>query len=346
MITVVAGTTGELIKLAPLLARLDGDYRLATTAQQTTQIEPLLAEFGLRPPDVWLARGARGRDLDAVGDVPAWLASVARGFVRHRSLLATGNCVVVHGDTMTTALGAVMGRVVHRPVAHVEAGLRSGDLRHPLPEEAIRRVTSRLAAVHYAPGARAARVVEGHGDVVDTHANTLADALALVPPGDPPLALGGGPFGVVSLHRFELLRDRELFAATLETLRASEHELVFVDHPVTAAALRRYGLDAPGRVPRLGFFDWIRLLRRAAFVVSDSGGAQEETYYLDLPCLVHRRRTERVEGLGETAVLSELRLDALAAFLADPGRHRRHTPPPEGSPTALVVDDLRRRGFV
>jgi UDP-N-acetylglucosamine 2-epimerase (non-hydrolysing) len=346
MISVVAGTTGELIKLAPLLVRLDGGYRLVTTAQQTTQIEPLLGEFGLRPPDVWLAHGARGRDLEASRDVAPWLASVVRGFARNRTAVSDGACVVVHGDTMTTALGAAMGRLVRRPVAHLEAGLRSGDLRHPFPEEAIRRITSRLAALHYAPGPEAARVARGHGEVIDTGANTIADALGLVPPGDPPLELGDRPFGVVSLHRFELINDRALLTETLAALAASPHELVFVDHPVTAAALRRFGLEAPNRVPRLGFFDWVRLLRRASFVVSDSGGAQEETYYLDIPCLVHRRRTERGEGLGETAVLSGLRRDALEDFLRDPARYRRHTQPPEGSPTAVVLEDLRQRGFV
>jgi UDP-N-acetylglucosamine 2-epimerase (non-hydrolysing) len=346
MIAVVAGTTGELVKLAPLLRRLGDRYRLLTTAQQVTQIEPLLAELELRPPDAWLARGARGRDLEATRDVPRWLAAVAGGFVRERRLLSSADLVLVHGDTMTTLLGAAMGRAVRRPVAHLEAGLRSGDLRHPFPEEAIRRATSRLAELHYAPGAAAAAVVLSRGRVVDTGTNTIRDALQLVPGTDPPLELPSEPFGVVSLHRYELLGDRDLLAATLERLRASPHELLFVDHPVTAAALRRYGLGAPRRIPRLGFFAWVQLLRRCAFVVSDSGGAQEETYFLDRPCLVHRRRTERADGLGETAVLSRLSLGALDEFLRDPSRHRRTTPLPAGSPTEAVLDDLAAHGLV
>jgi UDP-N-acetylglucosamine 2-epimerase (non-hydrolysing) len=346
MIAFVAGTTGELIKLAPLMLRLEGRYVLVTTAQQATQIAPVLTELGVPPPDVWLARGRRGRDLESNTDIPVWLGSVVRGFVRHRDEVRAADLVIVHGDTMTTLLGGLMGRSCGRRVAHVEAGLRSGDLRHPFPEEAIRRMTTRIASIHYAPGPAAAVVVSGHGAVVDTGGNTLRDALALVPEGAPSVEVPEGVFGVVSLHRYELINNRALFAATLERLRSSPHPLLFVDHPVTVTALRRFGLDAPNRIPRLGFFGWVRLLRRAAFVVSDSGGAQEECFFLNLPCLVHRRRTERVEGMGETSVLSGFDSGRLEAFLRDFSQHTRRSALPAVSPSDVIASDLASRGFV
>jgi UDP-N-acetylglucosamine 2-epimerase (non-hydrolysing) len=80
--------------------------------------------------------------------------------------------------------------------------------------------------------------------------------------------------------------------------------------------------------------------------VTDSGGSQEECYYLDLPCLVHRVKTERPEGLGENAVLSGMSSDVLADFLADPSRFRRRTALPPASPSDVIVGDLERRGFV
>ena len=140
------------------------------------------------------------------------------------------------------------------------------------------------------------------------------------------------PFGIVSLHRFELLNNRRLLTETIDVLAeaARATPLLFIDHPVTIAALERFGLDRHFdatsfvRIPRLRFFDFVRVERRSAFVVTDSGGSQEECYYLDLPCLVHRVKTERREGLGENAVLSEMRADVLRDFLADPARFRRH----------------------
>jgi UDP-N-acetylglucosamine 2-epimerase (non-hydrolysing) len=362
VILVVFGTTGELIKLAPILRRLDERghrYVVATTGQQLHQIAPFAEQLGLPQPDVWLARGARGRrDLGTNADIPPWLATVARSFARSRGelrrTLARGPgdpLVLVHGDTMTTVLGAAMGRALRVPVAHVEGGLRSFDLRHPFPEELNRRLTSRLAAIHYAPGAWAAGNLR-RGDVVDTGSNTIRDALDLVEEGPLPPETPEGAFGVVSLHRFELLNSRERLGRTLGILReaAERVPLVFVDHSVTAAAIARFGLggrfdDRLVRIPRLRFFDFVRLERRSAFVVTDSGGSQEECFYLDLPCLVHRVRTERREGLGENVVLSGLRDDVLRDFLADPGRFRRRSPLPPASPSDVVVADLERRGI-
>ena len=90
MILVVFGTTGELIKLAPVLLRLDNrgaPYVLATTGQQVEQIPSFLEQFGLRQPDIWLARGANGRDLRVSSDIPGWLARVTRSWVRERRAL-------------------------------------------------------------------------------------------------------------------------------------------------------------------------------------------------------------------------------------------------------------------
>jgi UDP-N-acetylglucosamine 2-epimerase (non-hydrolysing) len=362
VILVVFGTTGELIKLAPVLLRLrqrEHPFMLATTGQQVEQIPAFLEQFGLGQPDLWLARGAGGRDLRVNRDIPAWLATVLRSYLRRRSRLrrtlreGPGRPLVLqHGDTMTTVLGAAMGRSLGVPVAHVESGLRSFDLRHPFPEEVNRRVASALAQIHYAPGAWAASNLR-RGDVVDTGSNTIRDSLELVSDGGPGFALPDEPFGIVSLHRFELLNRRRLLTETLEVLAhaARATPLLFVDHPVTAAAVDRFRLAGLFderrfvRIPRLRFFEFVRAERRSSFVVTDSGGTQEECYYLDLPCLVHRVRTERREGLGENVVLSGMRAEVLRDFLADPTRFRRRSALPPESPSDVIAGDLERRGF-
>ena len=140
---------------------------------------------------------------------------------------------------------------------------------------------------------------------------------------------------------------------TIEVLAEGAHTapLLFVDHPVTIAALERFDLTrhfdgtAFRRIPRLRFFDFVRIERRSAFVVTDSGGSQEECYYLDLPCLVHRVKTERREGLGENAILSGASPDVLRDFLSDPLRFRRVSPLAPASPSDVIVADLERRGF-
>jgi UDP-N-acetylglucosamine 2-epimerase (non-hydrolysing) len=253
---------------------------------------------------------------------------------------------------MTTVLGSMMGRTLRATVAHIEGGLRSYDLRHPFPEELNRKLATALSRIHYAPGPWAAGNLR-RGDVVDIGSNTIRDSLELVPDEQPVVPLPDRPFGIVSVHRFELLNNRRLLTETVDLLAeaAIRTPLLFVDHPVTAAALERFRLtdrfddESLRRVARLRFFDFVRVERRSAFVVTDSGGSQEECYYLDLPCLVHRVKTERREGLGENAVLSEMRAKVLRDFLADPARFRRRTALAPASPSDLIVADLERRGF-
>jgi UDP-N-acetylglucosamine 2-epimerase (non-hydrolysing) len=360
LILVVFGTTGELIKLMPVLGRLRDrklPFVLASTGQQVTQIPRLLGLAGLQPVEVWLGRGRHGADLRTTSDIPGWAASVAFSYARHRSRLrsrlrrGSGKpLVLVHGDTMTTVGGAVMGRLLRVPVAHIESGLRSFDLLHPFPEELNRRVTTRLAHVLYAPGAWAASNLS-RGDVVDTGSNTVRDALALVDSETAPgLDVPATPFGIASLHRFELLGDARLLELTIAALRADGRTFLWVDHPVTSAALEKHGLEhlfgeTLVRIPRLDFFGFVALMRRSALLVTDSGGSQEETFYLDIPCLIHRKRTERREGLGENVVLSGFDLEAVRAFLRAPEVHRRRTELPAASPSDVIVDDLQRRGF-
>lgn len=361
MILCIFGTTGELIKLMPVLARLrDRGHPivLVSTGQQVNQIPPLLDLAGLQQVDLWLARGAAGRDLRSNSDIPGWAATVAGTFARSRRGLrrrvrgGPGRpLVLVHGDTMTTLYGAILGRLLGFPVAHIESGLRSFDLMHPFPEELNRRVTSRIARYLYAPGAWPAGNLS-RGIVVDTGSNTVRDALALAATeSEPPIAVPDAEFGIASLHRFELLNDRTLLAETIELLRESGRRFLWVDHPVTAAALEKHGLTdrvsgAITPMPRLNFFGFVATMARSSFLVTDSGGSQEETYYLDIPCLVHRKRTERREGLGENVVLSGYDGAVVRAFLADPGAHRRTTVLPDTSPSDVIVADLEARGFL
>ena len=363
MILVVYGTTGELIKLAPVLRLLSSSgsgYLSATTGQQVEQIPALLESFELPPPDWWLAHGAGGRDLRQSADVPGWLGRVLAAFSRfgpsmRRALRAEPGrpLVLVHGDTFTTVLGGLMGRAMRFPVAHVEAGLRSFDVRHPFPEELDRRCASLLSTIHFAPSAWAASNIQ-RGTIVDTGSNTIWDSLRLADDlAGESIRLPVERFGIVSLHRFELLRNDALLRATVELLGEYSRRvpLLFVEHPVTMAALRSKRLahlldgSAFRCIPRLPFLEFASLMRRSSFLVTDSGGNQEESYYLDLPCLVHRKRTERREGLGENVVLSEYQLPVLERFLQAPWRHRRRGALPVTSPSQVIVEDLHARGF-
>jgi len=365
VIAVVFGTTGELIKLAPLLRELEARGQRALvlcTAQQVQQIPAFLADLELPEPDLWLARGHHGRDLERKQEVAGWGAAIAASLAREgrrlaRRLRADGRppVVLVHGDTMTTVLGALVGRVLRARVGHVEAGLRSGDWRDPFPEELNRRAAARLADLHFAPGAAAVanlRRERVRGAIVDTRENTIADALALAGAAPVGVPVPDEPFGLVSLHRFELIERPERFAEVLEVLRehSRRQPLLFIYHSVTAKAIEAAGLgrffDARfRRVPRQRYTPFIALLKASRFLVTDSGGSQEECALLGHPCLVHRARTERDEGLrGGSVILSGMDTAVLRAFLADPERLRTFPPAPAVRPTERILAELERIG--
>jgi UDP-N-acetylglucosamine 2-epimerase (non-hydrolysing) len=366
VIAFVYGTTAELVKLAPVADRLEArgaPVRWWCTGQQLDELPAAAAGLGLRPPDRWLGRGWAGRSLHGTGDVARWLVALGTTAARHRGALAEElradgqpPVVVVHGDTLTTVLGALLGRSLGATVVHVEAGMRSGSWRSPFPEELDRRAVSRLADVHFAPGPGAvANLRRARGVVVDTGANTVVDALRRRPPVPVALPAGvPGRFGLVSLHRSELYADRRALADVLEVLATSARHpdglpLVFVDHPVTTARIRELGLEALAapfvRLGKQPYPTFLELVRRSAFVVTDSGGLQQECAELGHPCLVHRRRTESPEGVGANVVVSGWEAAVVRDFLADPDRYRRPPAARAVSPSAVVVDWLVAHGL-
>lgn len=367
MIACVYGTTGELIKLAPVLQRLrkaGADVSTWCTGQQADELVAMARALDLPEPDLLLGQGFRGEPLAKAEHIPTWLAQVALNFayaypgLRRRSKSGLKSIVMVHGDTFTTVLGALFARSLRLPVAHVEAGMRSHDIKNPFPEELNRRAAAWMTSLHFAPGpVPVLNLRRRPGTVIDTGMNTVRDSLALVPDAGDELEDVVGPlpevFGIVSLHRFEFLRDRDLFEKTLVALEraASRQALYFVDHAPTRSKISEYGLDhlfRTGnlrRVPKLSYFAFITLVRRSSFAVTDSGGLQQESFYLDHPCLVHRARTETHEGIGQNVILSGLDLAVLDDFLKDPTRFSLGAPPEGKSPSDIIVDALRARNY-
>jgi UDP-N-acetylglucosamine 2-epimerase (non-hydrolysing) len=368
VIVFVYGTTAEAIKLAPVARRLAArgvPFEQWLTLQQSDTVLDALPALGLPAPDHLIGRGRGGRALQGPADVVVWLLRIAawtlRHGLRHRRRLA-GGVLVVHGDTMTSVVGALLARVLGVDCAHVEAGLRSGDWRHPFPEELDRRIVGRLATVHYAPSDAAVAALAGRRDVVHTHGNTVTDAVldtvrepvaagerAVAGRGPLPLP-PGEPYGVVLLHRFEFLSSTRLVDATLAALvEQAPHPFVLVvdDHALHALAGRLAALpeDRVTVVDKMPHHAFTPLLAGAAFVVTDSGGVQEEAALLGVPTLVHRRATERPDGLGANIVLSRWADAQLRRFLDDPASYRREQVELDVSPSTLIAEDLMARGY-
>ena len=353
MIHVFIGTKAQYIKTAPVLRRMDErgvPYRLIDSGQHARLSADLRRELGIRHPDVLLG-GAE--DVASIPQAFAWAVRVASRLVAGGRLFnevfgGEHGVVVVHGDTPSTLLSTLLARRAGLPVAHLEAGLRSGHLFHPFPEEMIRILVMRWSHILFAPDEVAASQLESmrlRGRIVRLSGNTSVEALrhAL---GEPPRPGSGS--AIVTTHRVENLHRRSRMEGLVHSIAAiaGTRPVSFVVHQPTAAILRARKLDATliaagvELMPLQSHGAFTRLLAAAPFVITDGGSVQEECALLGVPTLLWRAHTERPDGLGENVVISGYRAEVVDGFLAEPERYRRAPHAITAKPSDEIIDSL------
>lgn len=310
-VLVVVGTRPEAIKLAPVMRALknrsDLDTRLALTGQHSDLVDQVLDVFELKAD--W--------DLGIMRDGQT-LYDVANGCMTGLREVVTDykpDVVVVQGDTASVFFGALVAFFEKARVAHVEAGLRSGDKWAPWPEEIFRRLTGVTTDFHFAPtcGARDNLLREGTDATrVFVTGNTVVDALQTIAGSEHPVSSDALRAALSSGKRLILVtaHRRESFGAPIEEAFGALREIadrypdVVLFYPVhpnpnvrgPAEAIlgghHRIILTSP-----VDYFDLVHALRHAALAITDSGGIQEEAPSFGTPTLVLRDVTERPEGV-------------------------------------------------
>ncbi len=306
-LAVVMGTRPEAVKLAPLVLAAQADPQrfqvdVVSTGQHKEMLDSMLAWFGLQP-SVSLDIMRPNQDLahitmSSLSGINDWLKT------------SRPDWVVVQGDTTTTFAGALAAFYNRIPVAHVEAGLRTHDKYSPYPEEANRVMTGHLADLHFPPtaGARDNLLREGIADDrITVTGNTGIDALLwtrnkLAQEGK--LPAGDGREVLVTAHRRENQGEpmRGLCHAILTLL--ARYPDVRVNFPVhLSPRVREVVFPVLSDHPRvrltdpLDYPDFVQAMARASFILTDSGGVQEEAPSLGKPVLVLRESTERPEAM-------------------------------------------------
>jgi|EndMetStandDraft_5_1072996.scaffolds.fasta_scaffold04697_5 UDP-N-acetylglucosamine 2-epimerase (non-hydrolysing) len=317
----VVGARPNFMKIAPIIGAL-ADYpsitqRLVHTGQHYDHKMALVffEELGLPRPD---------RDLGVGSGSHA--EQTAAVMVRFEAVVAEErpDLVVVVGDVNSTLAAALVAAKMGVPVAHVEAGLRSFDLT--MPEEINRLVTDRLSAILLAPSADGAVNLRREGvseRAIFVVGNVMIDTLmahratAPWPEVQAALALTDRGYAVLTLHRPANVDDPARLRTLVERLQriAAHMPIVFPIHPRTARRLEEQGLrgesDGLRLVDPLGYREFVALMDHAACVLTDSGGIQEETTVLGVPCFTLRDNTERPVTIDEgtnTLVMADGRL--------------------------------------
>ena len=313
-IMTVFGTRPEAIKMFPVVHALRAqpgiEARVCVTAQHREMLDQVL-DIAQIVPDVDLDVMLPNQSLDAL--LARLVTGLGEAFDREKP-----DRILVHGDTLTTMAGTIAAYFRKIPVGHVEAGLRSGDIYQPWPEEVNRRVTGVVADLHFAPTEAAANALMAENvDPARIHVtgNTVIDALLATQAqlqARPEIAAGlddlaarfaGRRIVAVTSHRRENFGEgmRNIARAIAQIAARPDVAVIFPVHPnpnvrsVMDAELA--GLTNVAMIDPLDYPHFVRLLDMCELVLTDSGGVQEEAPSLGKPVLVMRETTERPEGI-------------------------------------------------
>jgi len=317
---VVCGTRPEAIKMAPLVKRLKMqstfNTALCSTGQHREMLDQVMSLFELKP-DIDLGIMQPGQDLIDI------TTGVMNGLREHFASFKP-DVVLVHGDTNTTFATTLAAYYNQIPVHHVEAGLRTGNLLSPWPEEGNRKLTAALAAHHYAPteSSRENLLREGVPDsIITVTGNTVIDALLDVsrqldenvslqqtinetlPTLDPARKLI-----LVTGHRRENFGDgfENICMAIAELAARDDVQIIYPVHlnPNVQEPVKRHlaHCDNVHLIPSQGYLAFTHLMKQSHIILTDSGGIQEEAPSLGKPVLVMRDTTERPEAVNAGTV--------------------------------------------
>jgi len=311
-IHLIAAARPNFMKVAPLFhaLRADGAFevRLVHTGQHydTNMSDSFFADLGLPEPDFHLGVGS-GTHAEQTGGTMIAYEKICQS--------DQPDWVIVVGDVNATAAVALVCTKLHVPIVHLEAGLRSRD--RSMPEEINRLVTDAIADVLWTPSPDGDENLLGEGvpaERIERVGNIMLDSFEMMreriesATARSDLGLENERYGVLTLHRPANVDDPDVLGLLVEQLCAVTKKipLIFPLHPRTRQRLESFGLMAkltgePGMhlTEPMGYIQFMNLVTGAVLVVTDSGGLQEETTYLDIPCLTLRPNTERPVTVAE-----------------------------------------------
>ncbi|MBR9680832.1 MAG: UDP-N-acetyl glucosamine 2-epimerase [Candidatus Altiarchaeota archaeon] len=297
------GTNAELIKIFPVLKRLD-EYTLIHTGQHS--IGKLLDLFDLPEPELTLSAPPKATTKFFFNTPKAAIWSLGMiGRIRRAIKKSKAEVIAYHGDTMSTASSALATRLSSAKGAHLEAGLRSGSIWEPWPEEISRKIADKYSKLLMAVSQGTqenlinARV---RGRIVNT-GNTIIDAaLEAHQIGKGVVDTPDTEYAIVTAHRQENLRSEKRMRNLVEIVKNIPIPTYFFVHDNTVAALKKFNLYKPlaNKVKLARFTNYpsfIQWLANSRILFTDGGSIQEESLVFKKPCILLRKKTERVEGL-------------------------------------------------
>ena len=350
-IYVIIGTRAQLIKTAPVMKEMEErmiPFTFIYTAQHKETIYGIINNFGIKKPDIDLGEGDEAKTVGLFGK---WIFRMLKILMFDRNkIVPISGLLLTHGDTATCVWGAILGKLTGCKVIHLESGLRSFNLLKPFPEEIIRLITFRLTDIYMCPSEWAVNNLKSYmGIKINTRMNTQYDSVMLVLKNlkNIKVNLPKGKYCVVSIHRFENIFDKQKFNKIIGILEKVSKSMlmIFVLHPATVKQIDNLGyrrkLELNKNIilnKRLPFFEFIKMVYKSEYVITDGGSNQEELYYLGKPTLILRDVTERTEGIGKNAILTKFDDDVINDFVSHYSRYKTKEVKVENKPSKIIVD--------
>lgn len=364
------GTTAEFIKLAPVIKELNNRkiaFNVITSGQNVVRFDELEYFVGKVTPSYQFRQRPIGIHVPVMVGFVIWtLKALGNYFLyfRHelRGRSKEDTYFIVHGDTVSSLLGGLIARFFGITLVHIESGLRSFNFLEPFPEEICRYLVSQLADIHFCPNSWSVTNLKSvGGKKINTTQNTLIESFwtsALRKSAHPfvkkTLKMKSKYFVLVAHRQEHVLFGRSGTGNLLEYIFKNTKpsmKCVLVMHDISAPFIQEFR-DRMGSIfttrvipmKLLPYTDFMHILSGAEFIVTDGGSNQEESYYMGKPCLLIRKNTERIEGLGANVELSRLDLHVVKYFLTHYIKYRRPKVQMSDSPSNIIVNYLIKYG--
>lgn len=355
------GTNAELIKVAPVIRefkRRKINFKIISSNQNTLNFDELKFLIGRESADYILKINPFKWPKNIYLRFVIWLFKTLGNYLMYFGAEfkeRENTYLIVHGDTVSALMGAIVAKFYGVKLVHVESGLRSFNFLEPFPEEICRFIISYLADVHFCPNKWSLKNLKNHGGVkINTFYNTVSESVLLALKNKRDIKRGVLPkvkYFVFVLHRQEHIMfnksENEKLFNYLVSFAREDLKCVIIMHKLTEDFLKSRNLLKKLKrnhnvvlAPRLPYAQFTRLVRDSEFLVTDGGTNQEEAYFLGKPCLVLRNRTERIEGLGENAILAKGNKEIISNFFENYKKLKRKRIVIRRLPSQIVVDYL------
>lgn len=358
------GTTAELIKVAPVIKRFKDrktDLRIITSGQNKVNFQLLRPLIGKQEAYNSFKVKRLKIPLGIYLEFLVWIIKSFTNyllFFRHEFKGASKKNIlfIVHGDTISALLGAVIAKIHGLKLIHIESGYRSFNFFEPFPEEFCRFIVSRLSDMLFCPNDWCISNVKNcSGIKMSTGQNTVYEscmnALKIETDNKCLKLIDHKKFFILVLHRQEhMLFKKELAKKYLNLLLSyagKDLKCLFVLHPITENFLKGENMLAQIKnnqniitVPRIPYLEFMKILSKCEFIATDGGSNQQEAYFLGKPCLLLRKYTEQIEGLNSNATLAKDDLNIVRDFLENYKKKISKKIVVKVPPSKIVVDAI------